>query len=174
MLFKIKSNPMHPLRSALPLPYVRRVLLVVLSLLIGTRSLLLVVGLLSIAEALFPSLWLFGTILVTLCLDGRDLRVSRAEPMLSCWHDPLFLFCLLLFYLLRPSMYWLCGVGVFGLTECSHSRPALHSGLQILIIIGPQNSRTLSNSLYPIYISLLSFCSPIFLVTALQCSVPSK
>ena len=54
--------------------------------------------------------------------------------MLPCRHDLLFLFCLLLFYLL-PSMGWLCGVGVFGLIECSHSLPALHSGLQIIIII---------------------------------------
>ena len=55
--------------------------------------------------------------------------------MLSCWHDLLFLFCLLLFYLFLPSMGWLCGVGVFGLIECSHSLPALHSGLQLIIII---------------------------------------
>ena len=34
--------------------------------------------------------------------------------MLSCEHD-LFRFCLLLFYLLLPSMGWLCGVGVFRL-----------------------------------------------------------
>ena len=47
--------------------------------------------------------------------------------MLSCWHDLLFLFCLLLFYLFLPSMDWLCGVGVFGLIECPHSLPALHS-----------------------------------------------
>ena len=49
--------------------------------------------------------------------------------MLSCWHDLLFLFCLLLFYLFLPSMGWLCVVGVFGLIECPHSLPALHSGL---------------------------------------------
>ena len=55
--------------------------------------------------------------------------------MLSCWHDLLFLFCLLLFYLFLPSIGWLCGVGVFGLIEYSHSLPALHSGLQIIIII---------------------------------------
>ena len=30
--------------------------------------------------------------------------------MLSCWHDLLFLFCLLLFYLFLPYMGWLCGV----------------------------------------------------------------
>ena len=50
--------------------------------------------------------------------------------MLSCWHDLLFLFCLLLFYLFLPSMGWLCGVGVIGLIECPLSLPALHSGLQ--------------------------------------------
>ena len=70
------------------------------------------------------------TILVTLCLMVWDWRVSRAEPMLSCWHDLLFLFYLLLFYLFLPSMGWLCEVGVFGLIECPHSLPALHSGLQ--------------------------------------------
>ena len=50
--------------------------------------------------------------------------------MFSCWHDLLFLFCLLVFYLFLPSMGWLCGVGVFGLIECPHSLPALHCGLQ--------------------------------------------
>ena len=109
MLFKI--NPMHPLRGALPLPYVparvTRGALVAHS----TRSRLCVLGLLSIAEPLCPSLRLFRTILVTLCLMVWDWRVSRAEPMLSCWHDLLFLFCLILFYLFLTSMGWLCGVG---------------------------------------------------------------
>ena len=41
----------------------------------------------------------------------------------------------ILFYLLVPSMGWLCGVGVFGLIECSHSLSALHNGLQRIIII---------------------------------------
>ena len=113
----------------------RRVLLVLLWLLTGTRSRLLVVGHLSIAEPLCPSPCLFGTILVTLCLMVWDWWASRAEPMLSCWHDLLFLFCLLLFYLFLPSIRWLCGVGVFGLIECSHSFPALHSGLHLLLII---------------------------------------
>ena len=45
--------------------------------------------------------------------------------MLSCWGDLHFLFCLLLFYIFISSMGWLCGVGVFGLIECSHSLPAL-------------------------------------------------
>ena len=106
----------------------RRVLLVVLWLLIGTRSRLLVVGLLSIAEPLCPSRCLFGTILVTLCSMVWNWRVSRAEPMLFFSHDPLFLFCLLLFYIFLPSMGLLCGVGFFGLIKCSHSLPALHCG----------------------------------------------
>ena len=91
----------------------RRVLLAELWLLVGTRSCLLVVGLLSIAEPLCPSRCLFRTILVTPCLMVWDWRVSRAEPMISCRHDLLFLWCLLLFYLLLTSMGWLCGVGVF-------------------------------------------------------------
>ena len=34
--------------------------------------------------------------------------------MLSCWHDLLFLFCLLLFYLFLPSLGWLCvGLGLW-------------------------------------------------------------
>ena len=108
----------------------RRVLLVVLWLLIGTSSRLLVVGLFSIAEPLCPSRCLFGTILVTVCSMVWDWRASRAEPMLSCRHDLLFLFCLLRFYVFIPSICWLFGLGVFGLIECSHSLPALHSGIQ--------------------------------------------
>ena len=34
-----------------------------------------------------------------------------------------------------PSMGWLCGVGVFGLIERSHSIPAFHWELQLIIII---------------------------------------
>ena len=55
--------------------------------------------------------------------------------MLTCWHDLLFPFCLILFYLFLTYMGWLCGVGVFGLIECSHSLPPVHSGLQLIIII---------------------------------------
>ena len=69
--------------------------------------------------------------------DGVGLAgfKSRANAFLLPWHDLLFLFCLLLFYLFLLSMGWLCGVGVFRLIEYSHSLPALHSGLQLLIII---------------------------------------
>ena len=60
-LFKIKSNPMLPLSGALPLPYVpaRVTRVMVLWLPKGTISRLLVVGLLSIVEALCPPLCLF-------------------------------------------------------------------------------------------------------------------
>ena len=67
-------------------------------------------------------------------------RVSQklcAPLCVSLWNDlsdPVFdgvgpagLFCLLLFYLLLPSMGWLYGVGVFGLIECSHSLPATYT-----------------------------------------------
>ena len=69
--------------------------------------------------------------------DGVELAGFKSRVNASCWHDLLFLWCLLLFYLLLllPSMGWLCGVGVFGPIECSHSLLALHSGLQIIIII---------------------------------------
>ena len=72
---------------------------------------------------------------MTLCLMVCDWQVSRAEPILSCWHDLLFLFCLFLFYPFLPSMGLLCEVGVFGLIEGSHYLPPLHSGLQLIIII---------------------------------------
>ena len=126
----------------------RLVLLVMPWLLISTRSSLLVVGLLNIAEALCPSLCLFRTILVILCLMVWDWRVSRAEPMLSHWHDLLFVFCLLLLYVFLPSMGWLCGVGVFGLIECPHSLPALHSGLQ-----NNNNNNKVTN---PNYVSIIN------------------
>ena len=56
----------------------------------------------------FVSLW---NDLSDLCLMVWDWRVSRAEPMLSCWHDLLFLFWLLLFYLFLPSMGCCVGLG---------------------------------------------------------------
>ena len=127
MLFKIKNNPMHPLSGALSLPYVPA--LVTRGALVAHRH--------SFAPprcrtsqyrrkfvSLSVSLW---NDLSDPVFDGVGLRVSRAEPMLSCSHDLLFIFCLLLFYLSLPSMGWLCAVWVFGLIECSHSLPALHS-----------------------------------------------
>ena len=120
MPFKIKSNPMYPLSCALHLPYVPA--RVTRGALVAHRhSFALPHCRTSQYRRTFcaPSRCPFGTILVTLCLIAWDWPVSRAEPMLSCWNDLLFLFCLLLFYLLLPSMGWLCGVGVFELIECS-------------------------------------------------------
>ena len=136
MLFKIKSNTMHPLSGALPLPYVparvtRGALVTPGALVAPSRS-----RISQYRRTFVPlSVSLWNDLIVTLCLIVWDWLVSRAEPMLSCWHDLLFLKCLLLFYLLLLSMGWLCGVGVFGLIECSHSLQALRSGLQIIIII---------------------------------------
>ena len=60
---------------------------------------------------------------------------SRANAFLLAWSARSFFFCLLPLYLFLPSIYWLCGVGVFALIERFHSLPALHSGLQLIIII---------------------------------------
>ena len=79
-LFKIKSNPMHPLNGALPLPYVPARVLVVLWLLYC----ILTEELLSTVEPLCSSHCLFGTVLVILYLMVSDWRVLRPEPMLSC------------------------------------------------------------------------------------------
>ena len=134
MLFKIKSNPMHPLSRALPLPCVPA--RVTRGALVAHRH--------SFAPPrcrtsqyrrtfvpLSVSLW---NDLSDPVLDGVGPAVLRAEPMVSCWHDLLFFF-ILLFYIFLTSMGWLCGAGIFGLIECSHSFPALHRGLQLIIII---------------------------------------
>ena len=73
--------------------------------------------------------------------------------MLSCWHDLLFLFCLLLFYLFLPSMGWLCGVEVFGLIECPHSLPALHSGLH-----NNNNNNNVPVATLVVIIALVAIC----------------
>ena len=110
MLFKIKSNPMHPLSGALPLSYVparvtRGALVAHRHSFAPPRS-----GTSQYRRTFVPLWCLFGTILVIPCLIVWDWRVSRAEPMLSCWHDLLILFCLLLFY-----FFFLPWVGCVGL-----------------------------------------------------------
>ena len=134
LLFKIKSNPMHPLSGALPLPYVparvtRGALVAHRHSFVPPRC-----RTSQCRRSIVPlsvSLW---NDLSDPVFDGVALAVSRAEPMLSCWHDLLFLFCRLLFYLFLLSMDWLCRVGVYGLIECSHS-PGLPQKTPILIII---------------------------------------
>ena len=120
MLFKIKSIPMHPLSGALPFPYLpARVTL----------------------GALFAHRHSFAPPRCKTC----QYRRSFVPLSVSLWNDlsdPVFdgvglagcfiFFCsifYLLFYLFLPSMGWLCGAGFFGLIECSHSLPALHSEL---------------------------------------------
>ena len=124
MLFKIKSNPMHPLSGALPLPYVAA--LVTLGALVAHRHLFAPprCRTFQYRRSFVPfSLCLFGTILMTLCLMVWDWRVSRAEPMLSCCHDLLFLFCLLVFYLFLSFMGWgLWTDRVFSLSPCLAQR----------------------------------------------------
>ena len=102
MLFKINSNQMHPLSGALPSRMCRHVLLVVLWLLIGTHLRLLAIELISTVEPLCPSQCVFGTNSVSQCLMVSDWQVSRAEPMLSCWHNLLFIFVAFYFFLFLP------------------------------------------------------------------------
>ena len=135
MLFKIKSTQCILWAVHCLCRMSRRVLLVVLWLLIGTRSRLLLRRTSQYHRSFVPlsaSLWndLSDPVFEGVWLTGFK---SRANALLLAWSA--FLFCLLLFYLLFPSMGWLCGVGVFGLIECSHSLPALHSWLQMIIII---------------------------------------
>ena len=92
MQLRIKSNPVHPLSDALTLPYVPSRRLGFLWLLIGTRLHLLAVELPSTVEPLCPSQCLFRTILVTLYLMVWDWRILRAEPMLSCCPNLVFIF----------------------------------------------------------------------------------
>ena len=83
---------MHSLSCALPLPYVPTRVTRGALVAQGTRLRLLAVELLSSVEPFCPSRGLFATILVTLYLMVLDWRVLRAEPMLSCWPNLLFLF----------------------------------------------------------------------------------
>ena len=92
----------------------RRVLLVVLWMLIGTRLHLLAVELLSTVEPLCSSQCLFGTILVTLYLMVSDWRVLRAEPMLSCWPNLLFFLSPTIFsvFSIHGLVMWACGLWI--------------------------------------------------------------
>ena len=129
MLFKIKSNPMHPLSGALPLPYLSARVTRGAFVTYRQSLRLLAVELLNSVEPLCPSQCHFGTILVTLYLMVWDRRVLRTQPMLSCWPNLLFLFVsyyFLFFFLPSVGSTWLYGVGVFELIECFHSLSSLH------------------------------------------------
>ena len=98
MIFKIKSNPMHPLSGALLLSYVPAH--VTRGSLVAHRH--------SFApprcrtsqfRRTFVTLSVsLGNDIVTLCLMMCDSRVSRAEPILSCWHDLLLIFVSTILY----------------------------------------------------------------------------
>ena len=105
MLFKIKSNPMHPLSSALPSPYVPA--RATCGALVAHRHAFVPARCRTsqYRRTFVPNSVSLWNDLKCPCLKVWDWLVSRAEPMLSCWHDLLFLWCLLLFYLrLLPSM----------------------------------------------------------------------
>ena len=70
-----------------------------------------------------------------LVFDGVGLAgfKSRANAFLLARSTLSFLSPTILSFL--PSKGWLYGVVVFGLIECSHSLPALHSGFQMIIIV---------------------------------------
>ena len=136
MLFKIKSNPMHPLSGALPLPYVPA--RVTLGALVAHRY--------SFAP---PRCWTsqYSRIFVPLSVslwndlsdpvfDGVGLAgfKSRANAFLLAWF-PLSLVSPTILSSSSAFHGLVVWVGVFGLIECCHSLPALHSGLQIIIII---------------------------------------
>ena len=103
LLFEIKSKPMHPLSGVLSLPYaLARVTR-------GAHRHSFATPRCGISQYLPTSQYLFGTILVTLCLMVWDWPVLRAEPIHS-WHPKLlFLFVsyFLLDFLPRVGCVWL-------------------------------------------------------------------
>ena len=79
-------------------------------------------------------------LLINLSISVIIIVITRAEVSIKeqslCF--PVGLICSFFgvsyYFIFFFSIFWLCGVGVFGLIEWSHSLPALHSGLQIMII----------------------------------------
>ena len=116
MLFKIKSNPMHTLSDALPVPYVPAHV---------TRG-ALVAHRYSFAAPRCTTSQYCRTFVPHSVLLWNDLSdpKSRANP--TCWPPNLFFIYVSNFLsLFLPSTGRLCGVGVLGLIGCSHSLPAL-------------------------------------------------
>ena len=126
MLFKIESHRMHLLSNALPSQYLPTH--VTRGPLVAQRHPFAppLCRTSQYRRTFVPSQYLYGTIFfVTLCLMVWDWRVLRAEIMHSCCHN-FILFLSPTIFAFSSFMGWLCGVGVFGLIECSHSFPALH------------------------------------------------
>ena len=120
---------MHPLSGALPLPYVparvtRGALIAHRHSFAPPRCRTSQYG-----RSFVPlSVSLFND-LSDPVFDGVGLAGFKSRPnaFLLALYALSFLSPTVLSFL--PSMGWLCGVGVFGLIECPHSLPALHSGL---------------------------------------------
>ena len=125
MLFKIKSNTMHPLSGALPVPYMpiitcRQLFFSTLQWLFlrctvqwnsHQQKFLFFLFLTSQYRRNFVtflvSLW--NDLIVTLCLMVWDWLVLRAEPMLSYWPNLFFFasYCFIFF-----SLTWVGCVGL--------------------------------------------------------------
>ena len=106
MLYKIRCNPIHPLCSALPVPFVPvRVTRGTLRSHIGTLMHRFSAEPCSTAELLFPSQYLSGTIWLTPYSMVWDWWVSRACPMPFCWPSCSLFFCLQPFSLSLLFLY---------------------------------------------------------------------
>ena len=76
------------------------------------------------AGLLYINQRLNGTILMAVCLMVWDWPGLRARSMLLCWPELLTLFPHWFLILYLPSVWWLCGVVIFGLMRCIYSLPA--------------------------------------------------
>ena len=117
--YKIRCNPVHPINSALPGPYVpARVTRGALVAHRYTYAPPRCRTLLYSGTYIFPSRCPFGTILLTLYSMMWDWRVSRAVPILLYWPKLLYPYYSLLLFLFFLSIGWYCEAGVFGLIGC--------------------------------------------------------
>ena len=136
-LFKIRSNPKHPLSSALPLQYVpeRVTRGANYSWCIGTRFRLLAVELLSTAGPSCSFQYCYGTILMTLFLIVWDWLVFRAEPMPSCWPNLFFYWLVFIFSPFHRFVLWGWGLRIDRTSVITLSQPCTADSLLIIIII---------------------------------------
>ena len=121
-------------------------------LLIGTRSCLLVVGLLSIAEVLCPSPCLFGTILVTV-FDGVGLAgfKRRANAFILAWSALSFLSPTVLSFFSFQGLV-VCGWGLWTDSVLTLSRPCTADSKIIIIKL----SRLIADTISCILCSLIT------------------
>ena len=114
MLFQINLRAVHCLCRMCGC-----VLLVVFWLIIGTRLRILDEKLLISSKPMRPSQYdLSDPVCDGIGLVGLKSRANAFVLAQTAHSFSLIFFC--------SSMGWLCRVGVFGLIECSHSRPAFY------------------------------------------------